>query len=148
MILFLENGKQIRGDLIKSAVLRSDMTPVPLTLDADIRGGDEEMDALLAEGKKLSTSAGDLLHIVKSVRVAGRNPQGEREMVAFRVTALLESCLGVALVRQRAIIKESAALSVIYRAAGATLKALDADFPVPRFYCPIGETPSFHIARV
>lgn len=148
MILFLENGKQIRGDLIKSAILRSDMAPIPLTLDADIRGGDDEMDSLLAEGRKLSTSAGDRLHIVKSVRVAGRNPQGEREMVAFRVTALLDSCLGVAFVRQRAIIKESAPLSAVYRAAGAAIKPVEADFPVPRFCCPVGETPSFHIARV
>lgn len=150
MILFLENGKQLRGDLIKSAVLRSDLAPVPLTLEADIRAGDTEMelDKLLAEGRKLSISGGDKLHIVKSVRAAGRTSQDKREVAAFRITALLESCLGVAYVRSRAIIKESAALSVIYRAAGATIKAVDADFPVPRFYCPVGETPSFHIARV
>ncbi|MCM1128949.1 MAG: hypothetical protein NC211_03595 [Alistipes senegalensis] len=149
MILLLENGKQIRGDLIASAVLRSDLAPIPMTLEADIRAGDNEgeMDKLLAEGKKLSVSSGDRLHIVKSVRVAGRETQDKREKAAFRITALLESCLGAALVRNRAIIKENASLSAIYKAAGASVKAVEADFPVPRFYCPVGETPTFHIAR-
>jgi len=148
VILFLENGQQIRGDLIKSAVLRSDLAPVPMTLEAEIRSGDGSIDKLLEEGRSLSTNSGDALHIVKSVRVAGRSVQGEREMAGFRVTALLGACMGAAYVRSRAIIKESAALSIIYLAAGATIKAVDADFPVPRFYCHVGETPSFHIARV
>jgi hypothetical protein len=69
-------------------------------------------------------------------------------MTAIRITAMLDSCHSAAFVRSRAIIKESAAMSAIYRAAGATIKAVDADFPVPRFYCPVGETPTFHIARV
>jgi len=150
MILFLESGKQLRGDLIKSAVLRSDLAPVPVTLEADIRAGDDndELDRLLAEGRKLSLASGEALHIVKSVRTASRMVQDKREVAAHRITALLEPCLGVAYVRSRAIIKENAALSAIYRAAGATLRAVDADFPVPRFYCPVGETPTFHIARV
>lgn len=149
MLLFLENGKQVRGDLIKAATLRSDMAPVPVTLEADIRAGDDslELDKMLAEGKTLEISGGDKLHIVKSVRTAGRTTQAEREVAAYRVTALLDSCLGAAYVRSRAIIKEDAALSAIYKAAGATLKAVDADFPVPRFYCPVGETPTFHISR-
>jgi len=148
VILILSSGQQIRGDLIKSAVLRSDLAPVPLTLEADIRGGDDSMDKLLAEGQTLSISSGDALHIVKSVRVAERASQGVREMAGVRITALLASCLGVAYVRSRAIIKENAALSSIYRAAGATIRAVEADFPVPRFYCPVGATPTFHIARV
>ncbi|MBL8473809.1 MAG: hypothetical protein JNM98_18610 [Rhodocyclaceae bacterium] len=148
MILFLANGKQIRGDLIASAVLRSDLAPVPITLEADIRAGDEGIDKLLAEGQSVSISGGDALRIVKSVRVAGRAAQGEREMTAFRITALLASCLPAAYVRSRAIIKESVALSAIYRAAGASIQSVDADFPVARFCCPVGETPTFHIARI
>jgi len=150
MIILLENGKQIRGDLVESAVLRSDLAPVPLTLEAQIRAADhtQELDLLLAEGRKVSVASGDALHIVKSVRVTGRSTQGTREMAAYRITALLDRCLGVAYVRSRAVIKENTALSNIYRACGAAISTLDADFPVPRFYCPVGETPSFHIARI
>jgi hypothetical protein len=148
VILFFADGKQIRGDLIKSAVLRSDLAPIPMTLEADIRAGDDDMDQRLAEGQLLSIGSGDALRIVKSVRVADRAVQGTREMAAYRITALLDACHGAAYVRSRAIIKESATLAAIYKAAGAAIKAVDADFPVPRFCCPVGETPTFHIARV
>lgn len=148
MILLLSDGNQIRGDLIKSATLRSDLAPIPVTLEAEIRAGDDSLEKLLKEGQTLSTGGGDVLRIVKSVRVGSRVAQGIREMAAFRIIALLDACQGAAYVRSRAILKESAALSAIYRAAGATIKAVDADFPVPRFYCPVGETPTFQIARI
>lgn len=148
MILTFADGKQIRGDLIKSATLRSDLAPIPLTLEAEIRAGEEGMDKLLAEGKTLIVRGSDTMRIIKSIRVAGRSVQGKRNMEAYRIVALLDACQGAAYVRQRAIIKENASLAAIYRAAGATIKGVDADFPVPRFCCPVGDTPTFHIARV
>lgn len=147
MILTFADGKQIRGDLIKSAVLRSDLSPIPLTLEAEIRAGDDGMDKKLAEGQLLSAGSGDALRIVQSSRVTDRAVQGQREMTIYRITAMLDACQGAAYVRSRAIIKENASLAAIYKAAGATIKSVDADFPVPRFYCPVGDTPTFHIAR-
>lgn len=148
MIIYLSNGNQIRGDLIKSAVLRSDMSPVPVTLEAEIRT-DDDMTKYLSEGQILTVGgeSGDALRIIKSNRVINRMVQGEREMSAIQTTAILDACHNIVFVRSRAIIKENSALSGIYRAAGANIKAIDADFPVPRFYCPIGDTPSFHITR-
>lgn len=148
MIIYLSNGKQIRGDLLKSAVLRSDMSPVPVTLEAEIRT-DDDFSKYLAEGELLTVggASGDVLRIIKSNRVINRMVQGEREMSAIQVTAILDACQSIAFVRSRAIIKENTALSAIYRAAGANIKAIDADFPIPRFYCPVGDTPSFHITR-
>lgn len=148
MIIYLSNGIQIRGDLIKSAVLRSDMSPVPVTLEAEIRT-DDDMTKYLSEGQILTLGGetGDALRIVKANRVINRMVQGEREMSAIQITAILDACHNIVFVRSRAIIKENSALSAIYRAAGANIKAIDADFPVPRFYCPIGDTPSFHITR-
>jgi hypothetical protein len=145
LIIIPSNGQQLRGDLIKSAVLRSDLAPVPATLEADIRV-DDELKKLLAEGKTL-TAGGHDFRIIKSVRVTGRDSQGQHDMSAVKITALLDACHSIAFVRQRAIIKENAKLAEIYRAAGATLKAIDADFAVPRFSCFVGDTPSFHIAR-
>lgn len=148
MIIYLSNGIQIRGDLIKSAVLRSDMSPVPVTLEAEIRT-DDDLTKYLGEGQILTIGgeSGDALRIIKSNRVINRMVQGEREMSAIQITAILDACHSIVFVRSRAIIKENSALSAIYRAAGANIKAIDADFPVPRFYCPIGDTPSFHITR-
>jgi len=148
MILFLADGNQIRGDLIASARLRSDLAPIPMSLELDIRAGDESIERQLAQDQLLSTAAGDKFRIVKSAKVQSKDVQGERLMAVMRVTALLDACHGIAFVRSRAIIKEQASLAVIYRAGGATVKTIDADFPVPRFYCPVGDTPTFQIARV
>ena len=104
MILFLADGKQIRGDLIKSAALRYDLAPIPVTLEAEIRAGDDDMEKRLAEGQLVSVGTGDSLRIVKSVKAAGRAAQGERQMTAIRITAMLDSCHGAAFVRSRAII--------------------------------------------
>lgn len=147
MILTLSNGNQIRGDLIISATLRSDLAPIPVTLEADIRV-DGSMDKLLAEGGVVTTASGDGMRIIKSVNVNNREVQGEREMRAIRISAILDACHTAAFVRSRAIIKERVSLSSIYRAAGCSIKSIDADFPVPRFYCPIGETPTFGIAII
>lgn len=147
MVIFLENGTQIRGDLLISAVLRSDLSPIPGTLEAEVKSGDDDFDAYLQQGKTLTVGA-DSYYIVKSERASARVSQGIREQAGYRLTALLDACKEVAYVRSRAIITENAALSAIYRAAGAKLRAVDADFPVPRFTCPVGDTPSFHIARI
>jgi len=50
VVLNFADGKQIRGDLIKSAVVRSDLSPIPMTLEAEIRAGDDGMDKRLAQG--------------------------------------------------------------------------------------------------
>lgn len=148
MILYLSNGKQIRGDLIRRAVLRSDLAPIPRTLEAEIHSGDEAFDRLLSEGKTLTTDDGDVYSIVKSEHVVGNTVRGTRLDTGNKITALLKATLPVAYVRSSAVIKENSTLSGIYRACGALIRAVDGDFPVPRFYCPVGETPTFHIARI
>lgn len=148
MILILENRKQLRGDAIVSAVLRSDLSPIPLTLEADIRSGEEEIDRLIQEGKTLTIASGEAFQIVKCQKVSSPAVAFDRQNAGFRVTAMLAACLPVAYVRQRAIIKENASLAGIYRSAGASIRGVIDDFPVARFCCPVGETPTFHIARI
>lgn len=148
MILFLSDGRQIRGDLIRKAVLRSDLAPIPRTLEAEINSGDEIMDRLLAEGQTLTTEDGDKFFIVKSEHVIGTGVRGEHLDTGNRITALLEAALPAAYVRSSAVIKENCSLAGAYRAVGATIRSIEGDFPVPRFYCPIGETPTYHIARI
>ncbi|MCK9394240.1 MAG: hypothetical protein M0Q44_01450 [Methylobacter sp.] len=146
MHLTLSNGKPIRGDLIKLVVLRYDMSPVPATLEAEIRV-DDELRKLLADGKTINCN-GDDFHIVKPAAPSGNIAQGQHDMGFLRITALLNACHAVTFVRQRAIIKENVVLSQIYRASGATLRGVDGDFKVDRFNCMVGGTPSFKIAQL
>lgn len=142
------NGNELRGDLIRFAALRSDAVPVPCTLEAEIRIDDSIKDAL-DEGKAIHAGkAMDPFYIIKSVRALDRNSQGQHHIEVVKIIALLESCHQIAFVRNNTVLKENATLSQIYRACGASLKSIDADFPVDRFSCYVGETPSFHISRV
>jgi hypothetical protein len=146
MILILENGQQLRGDMIRSAVVRSDLAPIPVTLETEIRY-DEEIKRYLLEGKIIEAN-GDRFRIIKNNKMEIREMQGKRGIIFIRIIGLLDSVHTAAFVRKKAIIKENSTLTEIYRATGATLKAIEADFDVPRFYCPIGQVPTFQIAKI
>lgn len=145
MILIPSNGVQIRGDLIKSAVLRSDLTVIPATLHAKIRV-DDELKKLLAEGKTI-TAGNDKFYIVKSIAPTGRQSQGEHETGFIEIFAFLESVYKTSFILKTAILKEKTTLQAIYRASGATLKAIENDLSVKRFYCLAGNFPTTDIAK-
>lgn len=146
MILNFESGEQIRGDLILRAELRSDLSPIPVTLQADVRT-DSSVLAQLAEGKIITTGNGDRLRIICSKPTTGKAVQDGKIDAAVRVVAFLDDCAPAAFVRDRAIILAGQTLQTIYRAAGCALRPVAADFAVPRFVCLVGDTPTVHIAR-
>lgn len=146
MQIITEKGDQMRGDLIVSAVVRYDLVPVPATFEGEIRV-DETLRKQFAEGKIIEVN-GDKFRIMKPCESSNRVSQGERDMRGVRITAFLDSCHAASFVRKKAIIKENARLTDIYRAAGSTIPPVVGDFKANRFACYAGETPTFHIARV
>lgn len=146
MILTFEDGQQIRGDLIITAQLRYDLAPIPVTLDASFRA-DDSMLKRLEEGKVVITGQGDRLQIVKCQPITGGLVRGDTLDKGVRIIAFLQDCTPASFVRERAVIKNDQTLLAIYRACGCKLKAVDSDFPVPKFVCMTGDTPTFHIAR-
>jgi len=146
MKITLANGKILRGDLLISAALRRDLSPIPVTLEADI-ASDESMETQLVPGQNIQCGT-DTLHIVYCKRLTIPQSQGTHERAVLRITALLAQCHQMAFIRQRAVIKENTALSVIYRACGAQLKQIQGDMAVPRFSCLAGQVPTFALARV
>lgn len=146
MIILLKDGAQIRGDLIIFAALRFDLVPIPATLEADIIV-DDDLQKKIAEGETISIASGETFRIIKATSLSQRNAQGGRERRAVRITALLDNVHQAAFIQKRAIVKNKTTLSAIYRATGASIKAIDADFSIDRFCCFAGDAPSFHIAR-
>jgi hypothetical protein len=145
VIIILPNGKQLRGDLILSAVLRSDLTPIPVTLHAKIRV-DDDLKKMLSEGQVI-TAAGDRFYIVKSILPNARMSQGEHEVAYIEIFAYLDSVHTAGFVLKTALLKEKTTLQAIYRATGATLKAIENDLNVARFYCLAGNFPTVDIAK-
>ena len=146
MQLYYDKDKVIRGDFIVRAVLRSDLVPVPLTLEADIRA-DRETKAFFAVGKSIHTYQGDDLEIIKSEYMPSGKSQGNDEAAFVRIIAVLKHVKDVAFLKQRAIIKYNGTLAGAYRSAGATLRGISGDFSIARFVCLAGEVPSYHISR-
>ncbi len=135
------------GDIVIRWVLRSDLSPVPRTVEMTVyvKNGIEQR---LTVGSTFWTGR-ELLEyeIVKVSRNQSSGViQGKDELSSFSVTALLASCARVSFRRDRPIVREKASLGDIYRACGATA-AIGDDFQVERFSCFAGQVPSYYIAQ-
>lgn len=148
MLFSLENGTPLKGDLVFRSIIRNDLSPVPVTLELTLNEGAEDFAKNFEEGKIITAANGDKFSIVKSERLSIPEAKSDRPASGIRVTAMLDQCSSIAFVRDRAVIKEKATLQEIYTACGAKIRSVDSDFPVPRFTCLVGETPSFQISRV
>ena len=47
MIITLESGEDLRGDLIQSAIVRHDLIPIPVTLELNLKDSDKELSQKL-----------------------------------------------------------------------------------------------------
>lgn len=147
MLIHPKGGPALRGDLIRRVVLRSDLAPVPVTVEIESRVASES-ERVLQQGALVEVGAERLpMRLVLSERVqGGAGVQGARELAYIRSTGLLDACAPVAQRLQRAIVREGATLGEIYRACGARV-AIDSDFAVPFWACYAGMTPTFEIAK-
>lgn len=146
MELYYDKDRLIRGDWIRRAVKRSDLAPIPLTLEAEIRV-EPETKKFFEVGKTLATYSGDELEVIKAELIQSGVVQGGERAAYMRLIAILKCVKAVSFIKPTAIIKHRASLAEVYRGAGATLRGIEGDFPVPRFVCVAGEAPTYHIAR-
>lgn len=141
-------GAPLGADALTRVILRSDLTPIPATIEIEARRT-PQVERVLAEGARVSVgSLGAEFVIVKSQQVAGNSPpQGDQPTSGLKVIGMLASCEPIARRLQRSVIRENAPLGEIYRACGAQVR-IGSDFNVPRFSCFVGMTPSFEVAKV
>lgn len=147
-IYLAENGQQqVRGDQLAQTVFRSDLAPMPRSLEVVFRHLDGLEDQI-KEGKPLWGGYEMLKYrIVKVTRVKTGQVQGITQLGAVKAIALLDSCAEISYRRSRAVVRENSSLGGLFRACGASA-AFTADFPVRRFACLVGEVPSFAMAQV
>lgn len=138
---------EIPGDKIKLAIVRSDLVPIPETLEMDLRLDDENRD-LLVEGNDVYS--GERAFRIIKIDLDRRNAeQGPRLFETLRLTAVMRDLHKLTFVRAQAIWLENTTFTDIYRAAGATLKsAIKGDVRIPLYACPNGDTPTFGIAKL
>ncbi len=146
MNIVLQNGDLLSGDMLISAVLRTDLTPIPASLELTVRGS-SVVESQVVEGHTITSSISSLvfriIKVEKSTRFAGA--QGGDVYPPITVTALYDPCHKIAFRRKTAVVKENVSLGAIYSACGASAR-IGSDFPIKRFTCLVGSVPSFYIA--
>ena len=139
-------GNLVRGDLIVSAVIRSTLEPIPLTLECTLR---VDSTTTLSEGDSVVAGRDNVefqvikTHDHNNVSAA----QGSRSYATFSFIAVIKACAGVCFQRKTAVIMSSTSLNGIYRACGSSVQ-VNADFTINQFACYTGNVPSFAVAQV
>jgi hypothetical protein len=138
----------LRGDLLIRAELRTDMTPVPVTIELTMRQS-REVAAAIVQGKTIRVQADHLIEFTLVKVWEGESTarvQGDRPDVQVRAIGLLSTCAAIAQPSGHAVIREGATLGEIYRACGAKTR-IESDFPVAVFSCFTGMEPSYQVAK-
>lgn len=141
-----DGGNQLPGDVVQEWVLRSDLTPIPRTVEMTVKvTGD--LQEKLKVGAFFWTGRENLKYEI--VKVDRADPagvvQGKEQLQAMTITGFLASCAQIGYRRATAVIAVDKTLGEIYRSCGASARIGD-DFSVARFSCLKGQVPSFALA--
>lgn len=150
MQLFYQDGEEfslINSQFIKKFILRSDLVPIPVTIEADIRV-QPDSQGYFDEGKLLQTANGDEFSIIKSKLISSGKVQGDNVAQYVSIIAVLSSMREACFLKKQPIRKYKTTLSDIYRSIGCKFSSIEGDFAVPVYNCLVGEPPSFQIAQI
>jgi hypothetical protein len=146
--VYAADGTPLRGDLITRVVLRTDLTPIPSTVEISATRT-RETSAAIVSGKIVLVGAEQTAY--ELVRVDGDKTsgveQGGREIGPITAYGILASCAALGRRLQRSIIRRGSTFADIYRSIGATA-VIDSDFAVPSFAAFVGMLPTPEIAKV
>lgn len=143
-----ESGDQLPTDVVIRWVSRSDLTPIPRSVEFTVKliAGVEDK---LKRGVIIWSGRENLAYkIVKTQREQPLGQiQGKSQQQAMSVIALLASCAPLAEPLAQAVVLRDTAFTGVLRSCGALLR-IGSDFSVPRFTCFRGMQPSYSVARV
>ena len=144
MNIQLKDGTQIGNDLI-SAIYRTDLVPVPVTLELVVKA-DDRLHELLLVDKTLTTPKGVSLTIVKSQVINEQSIKAGKRIAALHVIAVLSGCEPLLGVTKKAISLENTSFNEVYRALGAKVR-IKRDIKLASFICLKGQMPTVAIAK-
>lgn len=144
MNIQLEDGSQIGGGNLISAIYRTDLVPVPVTLELVVKADDRLRD-LFAIGRKMTTPKGVPLVIVKSQVINEQSIKAGRRVAAIHVIAIIGGCEALLGVTNKAVHLENTNFNEVYRALGAKVR-IQRDVKLASFTCLKGQLPTAAIA--
>lgn len=146
MRIVLADGQIIGTDKFVSGVARSDCLPIPATLEFQVLLT-PEMDQQLQE-KSIVKIGQDYLEMVIIKRVVDTSGfvKDDKLLSIGAYVAVLNGCEKLIEPSKKAIFLEGTTIGAALRASGNKLKVLE-DVPLDTYFCAVGSTPTYEIAR-
>lgn len=146
MRIFLSDGSVISTDRFVSGILRTDCVPVPASLEFQVILH-EAQDSLLQEGCIVRIGNNYLeLKIIKRVTFKSGIVKDGKLVELAALVAVLHGCENLIKPASRAVFLENSSIGGALRANGNKLKVLE-DVPLVQYFCAVGATPTYEIAR-
>lgn len=145
MNIQLEDGSSIGGGNLISAIYRTDLVPVPVTLELVVKA-DDRLHELLLIDKTLTTPKGVSLTIVKSQIINKQSIKAGKRIAALHVIAVLSGCETLLGVTKKAVSLTNTSFNEVYRALGAKVR-IKRDIKLASFVCLKGQMPTVAIAK-
>lgn len=136
----------LRGDLMVRTVFRSDLTPIPQSIEFEVRDTIDSAKIKTGAIVRFGSELTEFVIVKESSGGEDGRTQGDRTVTGRQFVGLLASCAPVASATQRSVVRYGATLGEIYRACGAQIR-IDSDFSVPVFACYKGMVPTFELAK-
>ena len=144
MNFHLEDGDSIGGGSLISAIYRTDMVPVPVSLELVVKADDRLLE-MLSVGRILTTNDDTRLEVVKSQIINTQGLQLGKRISSLHVIAVLAGCAPLLGVASKATSLENTNFNEVYRALGAKIRISD-DIKLANFICLKGHLPTARIA--
>lgn len=146
IIIVAKTGHVISSADLVTATLRTDLVPVPVTLELTALSTTELDKALVVGAELLVGDLGISITIIKAMPVKTQVIKNGRRIGGVACTGVLSSCKQLMAPVNNAINLTAATFGGAIRASGATIAIAD-DLPLPRFVCFKGQIPSHQIAK-
>ncbi|WP_230657788.1 hypothetical protein [Psychrobacter sp. I-STPA10] len=144
MKLYLGDGSSIDGSDLISAIYRTDLVPVPVSLELVVKANDK-LKELLNTGHIITTNQDIQLEVVKSQIINTQSVKDGKRIAALHIIAVLAGCSALLGVASRATSLTNTSFNEAYRALGAKLRIKD-DMKLGGFICLKGHLPTVRIA--
>nr|DAS32246.1 MAG TPA: hypothetical protein [Caudoviricetes sp.] len=144
-MITIENGRTLQNTVVVSLVIRSDSSPIPITMEADIRALDG-VEKWMEEGRTVSVGKYEF-EIVKSRLASGLVQQGDKDTGGYSITCLMKGTKSIALPMARNVFKEKPTIQDCYRLSGSQANVFGSVMG-QRFALLRGDLPTPMINRV
>ncbi|MFC4953078.1 hypothetical protein [Acinetobacter puyangensis] len=139
-----ENLTISASDLL-NATLRTDLVPVPVSLEFTVQDTEQLSAALVLDAQLSIGDFGVMLNIIKVAPLKTQLVKNGRRIGGIACVAIPVGCNRLIQAANNAVILEQTSFNSAYRACGAKI-GLGSDLPLPEFICLKGSLPTQRIA--